>query len=123
MKSVLISGLILLPLFCISQVLDSIAISQEVDSLNQISIDLANQGDYVKALEVNAIAEKIVIDNMGKESAAYGSICFNHGKILFILGRFLNAENWYLESKSIWGKVLGTENVSYAWNLNYLAQV
>ncbi|MBK9963069.1 MAG: tetratricopeptide repeat protein [Saprospiraceae bacterium] len=103
-----------------AQLVDSLSIKQ-VDSLIKLSRDLTAKRDFDKALEVNADAKKLALDNLGKESAAYGSCCFNQGRVLQYKGDRTEAVKWYLESKAIQEKALGKEHPDYAKSLNNLA--
>ncbi|MBP6185627.1 MAG: CHAT domain-containing protein [Saprospiraceae bacterium] len=105
-----------------AQTIDSVAIIQ-VDSLIKISRELTNKKDFQKALELNAIAEKLALEKFGKESAAYGSVCFNHAIVHVFKQDYLEAEKWYLESADIRQKVLGKEHLDYAASLNNLANL
>ena len=120
MKSLPFIFLLCIPSFLWAQTIDTTAIEAEVDSLIQISKTLTGKGDYDKALEVNAEAEKIALEMLGKESAAYGSTCFNRGRIASFKGDSPEAEKWYLESKAIREKVLGKGHPDYAGSLNNL---
>lgn len=111
--------LFLFPVLLWTQTINSTAIPQ-VDSLIKISREFTKKRDFEKALEINATAEQLARLNTGMESAAYGSCCFNHGRILFQKGDHKGAEPWYLRSKSIREKVLGKEHPDYAWSLNNL---
>jgi CHAT domain-containing protein/Tfp pilus assembly protein PilF len=102
-----------------AQTVDSVAIKQ-VDSLLRISRELTEKTDYDKALEVNATAEIIALEKLGRESAAYGSCCYNKGLTNFQKRDYLEAEKWYLEAKAIQEKALGKEHPSYAACLNSL---
>ncbi len=99
---------------------DSVAIRQ-VDSLIKISRELTTQRDYAGALEINAAAEKLSLEKFGKESAVYGNCAFNRGRVNYFKKDYQESEKWYLESKSIREKVLGSEHPDYAWSLNNLA--
>ncbi len=105
-----------------AQEADSKAIRQ-VDSLIQVSRSLTGQGDFDKALEVNAAAEKIALEKIGKESAANGICAFNRGRVNFFKGDYTEAEIGYLEAISIQEKVLGKVNKDYASSLNSLANL
>ena len=120
MRNILWAALCLAPCFLFSQAVDSVAIRQ-VDSLIRASGELTVRKDFDKALELNVSAEKISIEKLGQESAAYGSCCFHHGRILFLKRDYTGAEKWYLESKVIRGKVQGREHPDYAVTLNNLA--
>jgi CHAT domain-containing protein len=122
MKTIILSGFFCCCAFFISaQNPDALAVAQQVDSLIKISRSLTAKYDFDKALEVNSAAEKIALQKFSRESAAYGSACFNHGRISFCIDDFSEAEKWYLESKVIREKVLGKEHPDYAWSLNNLA--
>ena len=99
---------------------DSI-ISNQIDSLIQISHELTNKNNFEKALEVNALAEKLALEKFGRMSVAYGNACFNHGGILYVKKELVESEEWYLESKDIREKLLGKESLDYAWSLSNLA--
>ena len=115
--------LICFQLFCsilCAQLVDSTVIRQ-VDSLVQISRTLTGKGEYDQALEVNASAEKLALKHLGYESAAYGSCCFNHGRVLYFKEDFQEAEKWYLKGKAIIEEVVGKRHVDYAKVLSNLA--
>ncbi len=120
MKKLILLFLAIIPFFVTAQTIDSISIKQ-VDSLIKVSRNLTGKNDFTKALEVHALAEKIALEKFGQESAAYGSTCFNHGRILYYQKDYPEAEKWYLQSKAIREKVLGKEHPDYAWSLNNLA--
>ena len=104
-----------------AQAVDTVAVVQEVDSLIQVSRELTAKRAFDQALEVNAVAEKLAIEALGRESAAYGRCCFNRGRVQHIAVNPLEAERWYLEGIAIQKKVLGIENLEYALSLNNLA--
>jgi CHAT domain-containing protein len=122
MRNYLLLALCLITGLLSAQTVDSVAL-RRVDSLIQVSRALTAKRDFNQALDVNAIAEKIARDKLGQESAAYGSCCFNQGRILYFKGNYTGAEKWYLESKSIREKALGKEHPDYAANLNSLANL
>ena len=103
-----------------AQAPDSTTINQ-VDSLIKVSKALTAKNDFDKALEVNVTAEKIALEKLGKESAAYASTCFNLGRISFFKKDFSKAEIWYLKSKDIREKILGKEHADYITNIRNLA--
>ncbi|WP_353482845.1 CHAT domain-containing tetratricopeptide repeat protein [Haliscomenobacter sp.] len=103
-----------------AQTVDSVAL-RRVDSLIKVSLTLTAKRDFEQALDVNEVAEKIALDKLGQQSAAYGSCCFNHGRILYAKRDYPGAEKWYLESIAIQGKVQGGEHPDYALTLNNLA--
>ncbi|MBK6996758.1 MAG: hypothetical protein IPH31_18205 [Lewinellaceae bacterium] len=64
-----------------------------MDSLIQVSRAFTGQGDFDKALEINAAAEKLALEKIGRESAAYGSCCFNRGRVLHFMRDYANRKN------------------------------
>ena len=121
MKTLLLFGLMMLPAICFSQAVDTVAVIKQVDSLIQISRGLTSKRDFEKALEVNAAAEKLAFEKLGKETASYGNACSNHGRVFDIQGNYPEAEKWYLETKAIREKVFGKEHPDYAHCLSNLA--
>ncbi len=112
-KAILFLSLIFLSRGVFSQNLDSLAVTKQVDSLIKISRELTANKNLEKAMELNAFAEKLALEKFGKESVAYGSCCFNHGRVLDYKRDYPEAEKWYLESKTILDKVVGKENPVY----------
>ena len=104
------------PIVLAAQYVDSTAILQ-VDSLIQVSRALTEKQDFDKAVEINVAAEKIALEKLGQESAAYGRCCISHGRVLYIKGDYPEAEKWYIEGLSIQEKVLGKEVPEYANSL------
>ncbi len=111
------SGLVL------AQRIDSAAILQKVDSLLQLSRNCIKSHELEKGIELNAIAEKIALDNMGRKSALYGKCCFIKGKLYLNKGDYKETEKWYKEYNEIMLTVQGETNMDYAWGLDYLAQL
>ena len=122
MKKMLFLVLWLLPCWLSAQTADAVA-SRQVDSLIQVSRGLSGKREFDKALEVNTVAEKLALEKLGQYSAAYGSCCFNHGRILYLKRDYADTEKWYLESKAIREKALGREHPDYAQSLNGLAVI
>ncbi|MBV6441907.1 MAG: CHAT domain-containing protein [Haliscomenobacteraceae bacterium CHB4] len=105
------------------QNMDSLAVVREVDSLIQVSRTLTEQREFEKALTVNESAEKLALEKLGRESAAYGNCCFNRGRVHDVKISFAEAEKGYLESMSIFEKAVGKEHSSYVNSLFNLAIV
>ncbi|MBK8641437.1 MAG: tetratricopeptide repeat protein [Saprospiraceae bacterium] len=101
------------------QIVDSIII-KEVDSLIVVSKEFTSSKNYLKAIEINSIAEKLVLEKLGQESAAFGKICLHYGVIMYSKRDYLEAEKWYLLAKDIQERVLGKHNSDYANTLNNL---
>jgi CHAT domain-containing protein len=110
----------LLPFFAIAQNADSTVIKQ-VDSLIQVSRALTDKRDFNKALEVNAAAETLALEKLGRESAGYGSCCYNRGRVNYFKKDNPEAEKWYLDALDIWAKSIGKEHPDYARCLDDLA--
>lgn len=123
MKKLLLILIVYAPLMGRAQVVVDSAAIMQVDSLIQVSRNLTAKGDLQEALEISAIAKSVSLEKLGQESAAYGSTCFNHGRIFNFRGEYPEAEKWYIESKIIREKVLGNDHPDYAWSLNNLANL
>ncbi|MCK6694425.1 MAG: tetratricopeptide repeat protein, partial [Thermoanaerobaculia bacterium] len=108
--------------FCFSGFgqVDSAAVAREVDSLMQVSRALVDKRNFDKALEVNEVAERFVLEKLGKESAAYGKVCSNFGGVYNAKGDYALAEKWHLEALDVRQKALGKEHPDYAHSLNNL---
>ncbi len=127
MQKPLLLILCLAPCWLTAQTVDSVAIRQ-VDSLIQVSQQLADQSQFDKALEISAIAEKIALlqeAGMGRESAAYGRCANNRGEVFYAKGDYIEAEKWYLEAKAIHAQArgIGREHRTYAGTLNNLGNL
>ncbi len=122
MKSIFLSLFFIGPALLTAQTPDSIAIKQ-VDSLVQISRTFTDQKKIDKALEAITAAETIAQEKIGWESAAYGKVCHNYGRLYFSSQNYENAEKWYLEAVAVRGKVLGKQNLDYSFSLNNLGNV
>lgn len=120
MRRLLIVFVIAFPFSVSAQTIDSTSYKQ-VDSLIKVSRALTGKSDFKTALEVNAQAEKIALSTFGPTSASYGSVCYNHGRIMHAKGDYPEAEKRFLESKTIREKVLVKEHPDYAMSLNNLA--
>lgn len=51
---------------------DTAEVNRVMDSLIQVSRDLTANSDFTYALEISAMAEKIALERLGRESVAYG---------------------------------------------------
>jgi CHAT domain-containing protein/tetratricopeptide (TPR) repeat protein len=111
------------PFLVFPQVLDTVALCRQVDSLFASSRIFTRQRDYGQALEIVAAAKDLTLETVGCETEAYGKVCFNLGRILHFKGDFAEAEKWYCESRTIFGNVLGKEHPAYAQSLNNLANL
>ncbi len=113
--------LCLTPVWAPAQVMDTAAVVRQVDSLIQVSRTLADRRVFDKALEINALAEKIVLEKLGRETATYGAVCSTYGRVFDSKLEYAEAEKWYMESKTIQEKILGKESPEYARLLDNLA--
>jgi CHAT domain-containing protein/tetratricopeptide (TPR) repeat protein len=120
MRNFLCLALCLITSLLSAQTVDSVAL-RRVDSLIQVSRTLSSKRDFDKALEVNAAAEKLALEKLGKESAAYGNCAFNRGRVNALKRDNPEAEKWYLEAIAIREKALGKQHSDYAGALNNLA--
>ncbi|MBK7408905.1 MAG: CHAT domain-containing protein [Saprospirales bacterium] len=121
MRSVILVLACTLPYFLSGQIVDTAAVNRQADSLVTISKNLTGQKDFDSALEINAIAENLALDNLGSLSDAYGYTCFNHGRVLHLKGDFQEAESWYLKALNIYKNLPGEVLPGYAKCLNNLA--
>lgn len=112
--------LLFLPSLAEAQCSD-ISISERVDSLITISRTYTGKRKYDSALATSAQAEELARTQCGEESAAYGSACFNQGRVRYFMGNNQEAVPWYEKSKDIRGQVLGTDHEDYGKSLNNLA--
>ena len=109
------------PIFLSAQTRDSLLISKKLDSLYLQARNLNQKRQYDQALAVCDTAGRIVVENFGMESAAYGNYCFALGSILQLKDDLPNAARRLLEAKRLLGTHLGTVNLSYARCVNNLA--
>jgi tetratricopeptide (TPR) repeat protein len=109
------------PFFLQAQNTDSLATSQQIDSLIKVSRDLTGKRDFEQALAVNAEAERVALEVFGRVSAEYGNASFNRGRVMAEKNDFPEAEKWYLEAKEIREIAIGKEHVDYAQSLHNLA--
>jgi tetratricopeptide (TPR) repeat protein len=122
MKYGILFLLAILTISASAQTIDSLAMNQ-VDSLILVSRELAAKGEFDQALAVNAAAEQIALEKLGRMSAIYGKCAFSRGVINYNKGDILEAEKWYLEAIDIREKVLGKEHPLYAATLVNLANL
>ncbi len=97
--------------------------SAQIDSLILLSRAFTDEKKFDQALEINQLAEKDALAQCGKNSVAYASTCFNHGRILYFNGHYEAAKNWYIEAKAIREQLLGQNHKDYTKSLNNLAIV
>jgi CHAT domain-containing protein len=122
MKKTFIVLCCLFPALLAAQSPDSTAIKL-VDSLVQVSRALTDQRAFDKAQEVIAVAEAIALEKLGRESASYGKICHNYGRLFHSSRNLEEAEKWYLKAIDIRGKILGKDHPDYGSSLNNLGNV
>ncbi len=121
MKTCMFFILSLISLLLDAQTVEVESFNQKVDSLIEESRRLTGERKFDEALKTNAFAEKIAIDQLGIESVAFGSTCFNQGRILHIKGEYNEAEQWYLKSLAIRRNALGKWHLDCSKSLNNLA--
>ena len=106
MKIILICALFL-PGLSNGQNSDTIDIVKKIDSLIKASNTLISQNNFEKALEINSTARKLALEKLGKETASYGSVCFNRGRVMYYKGDYPESEKWFLSAKEIREKEIG----------------
>ncbi len=119
MKCLCLIFLLWIPFFTASQTVDSLVI-KEIDSLILVSRNLMRKNDFEKALQVNAVAEKLVLEKFDSTGNFYASVCFNKAWVLHLKGDLHDSEVNYLKAKYIQEKFVGRENSVYAWTLSNL---
>lgn len=125
MKTILLSLLLCFPILLTAQSIDSTAIRQ-VDSLLNIVDSYGKKRAFDKAFELLAAAEQLALSDahgMGRETAAYGKCCHDHGWLFSMDGAYPEAETWYLKALAIREKVFGKDHEDYAATLSELASV
>jgi CHAT domain-containing protein/Tfp pilus assembly protein PilF len=105
-----------------AQITDSLTIKQ-VDSLILVSREFTANGDFEKALAVNATAEALALKIQGKESVSYAGCTANRGRINIFLGDLQEAEKWYSETITLQAFTLGNRHPEYASTLIILANL
>ena len=103
-----------------AQQVDSLIIEQ-VDSLIKLNRLLVSKAKFDDAIIVIEKAQKLVLSTLGKKNALYATCLFFHGRTMYFNGRLNEAEQLYLEAKSIRELILGKNNPDYAWTVNNLA--
>jgi len=121
MKRLLLFGFLLIPVFGKAQVVDTVAVRVEVDSLVQLNRKLVGQSKFVEALQVIEKGDSVALAAFGKNSALNAKCLFNHGRTYHIMSEYDKAESLYLEAKAIREKVLENEHPDYIGSLNNLA--
>ncbi|MEI2695049.1 MAG: CHAT domain-containing tetratricopeptide repeat protein [Saprospiraceae bacterium] len=118
----LIYLLVLIPVLVSGQSSDSIVI-REIDSLLELSIDFAENQEFEKAFELNAMAEKLALSKFSNASVSFANSLLNKGKIYYYKSEFVDAEKWFLQSKPIFENTLGKGSSDYAMNLHMLGVI
>ncbi len=99
---------------------DSLVTVKLTDSLFQLVRSHISKNDFIKALEVNAISEKIALEKFGRISSVYGACCHLRGIINYFSANYSEAEKWYVDAIEIREKTLGKNNRDYAGSLSNL---
>ena len=103
-----------------AQQVDSLIIEQ-VDSLIKLNRILVSKAKFDDAIIVIEKAQKLVLSTLGKKNTLYANCLFFHGRTMYFNGHLNEAEQLYLEAKSIRELILGKNNPDYAWTVNNLA--
>jgi len=123
MKNFPVVLMLFLPFCMNAQAVDSASVAIQVDSLIKVSRTLTEKRNFEQALALIDVAEKLVLEISGKETALYGNVCFGRGRVFSIKEAFPEAEKWHLEAYRIRKKILGEEHPQYASCLLSLALV
>lgn len=103
-----------------AQQVDSLIIEQ-VDSLIKLNRLLVSKAKFDDAIIVIEKAQKLVLSTLGKKNTMYATCLFFHGRTMYFNGHLNEAEQLYLEAKSIRELILGKNSPEYAWTVNNLA--
>lgn len=103
-----------LPALAAAQGFDTTATLQKIDSLIKANRSLTDQKKYTEALAAIESAEKLTLETVGKNHAAWGSCLFNRGRTLDFEERHTEAEPFYLQAQDFFEKNSGEENPDYA---------
>jgi tetratricopeptide (TPR) repeat protein len=122
MKTLIFPALFFLlsPYISSAQVLDSTAVTKEIDSLIQTNRMLIGQQELAKALEVIEAALSKTETTLGKEHPAYALCVFNRGRTFHYMANYDQAESSYKEALLLQEKVSGKEHSDYAAIINGL---
>ncbi len=112
--------IILLPWSISSQVIDSINIIREIDSLSKLNMQQCASAKYDEAINAIKQAEELAKKTLGRENAKYAYTLFLHGRTQYLFGHLPEAEKLYLNALQIQKSDPGINDVSYAWTLNNL---
>jgi tetratricopeptide (TPR) repeat protein len=93
----------------------------QLDSLIDLSKRLSEQRQFQQAFEVLAHADHIVARGPGDQSPAYALVCYNRGRIHFLMGDVAKAEGFFLEAYRLRQKTLDQHHPDYAQSLNSMA--
>lgn len=104
-----------------SQTVDTVEVIRVVDSLLQVSSKLVREKDFEKALEFNAKALKLTLDNLGEQSSSYANTQLYRGGIFRRVGNYLAAEKHFLKAIEVSEILFGKENERYGKMLYHLA--
>lgn len=123
MKKKLLLFLVVLPFFSFSQAVDRSSVASRVDSLLELSREYSGDSKFDSALARIEAAEELTLEKLGRESAAFGSVCFHRGYLHDRKGEYKDAEKWYLEALAIQEKHFGRIHPDYASSVHNLARV
>lgn len=123
LKPLFLSICIIISSYVQAQHVDTLSIEHSVDSFIEISGKCIRNRDFENAIKFIDVAEKVAIDNFGKNSISYGKCALIRGKMHFYKNEYMVAEKWYLEHNSILARVRGEDNMDFAWSLFVLGQL
>jgi len=123
MRRLLLTLLICLPFSLFAQTPDSAAVAREVDSLLRVSLSFLNKEDFVNALNLNDLAQRVALEKLGSSSSSYGTCIHIRGLIYFNKGDYTESEDLYIKAAQIRGKAVGKEHSDYLGSIINLAVV
>ncbi len=98
-----------------AQSVDS-SIVKKVDSLLLVSKSFSMKNNFEEALKSNSLAEELIHKELGEKCTSFATACFNRGRIYRFMGKFQDAEIWYIKALKLREELLGKTHPDYVHN-------
>ena len=121
MKAFIVFLVILIPACMLGQELDSATVIGKVDSLFKLSEEFIKKKAFEDALASTEMAEKLIVENLGKKNLAYANCQDVFGKVWWRSKNNERAEEYYSRALAIKKGVMGEESAEYASSVANLA--
>ncbi len=102
---------------------DTAAVAREVDSLIQVSRNMATDNKPKEALDFIWIAEEKARNKLGGQDTIYANCLFQHARLLQIFNYHKEAIEYYLLSNRLYHDLLGNTHPNYAAGLAHLGWI